>query len=181
MSSAAAAAARTHSPTHSHQPHNVCVPRAAHPSLARRVYWQAFDSDPDWTLITNSIPTSTTLGSPVPKFYVLAQYSRHVRPGMTIINATDSQGGTTVAAYSPADKKLVLVTTNLATRSTTVTFDLSAFSNIAQGSATRWVTVMASSGDKYAAYTDVAVSGTTAVATMEGNSVTTIEIDGVVA
>ena len=67
------------------------------------VLWQ-----PDWEVIGFD-PKG---GPPLLKkqYYALAQYSRFIRPGFQIISA----GGAfnTLAAYSPASKRLVLVTTN---------------------------------------------------------------------
>ncbi len=67
------------------------------------VLWQ-----PDWEVIGFD-PNG---GPPLLKkqYYALAQYSRFIRPGFQIISA----GGAfnTLAAYSPASKRLVLVTTN---------------------------------------------------------------------
>lgn len=47
------------------------------------------------------------MGAPNNKYFVLAHYSRHIRPGYTIIDNDDSN---TVTAFSPADQKLVIVT-----------------------------------------------------------------------
>lgn len=67
------------------------------------VMWQ-----PDW----NVIAFDPNGGSPHLKkqYYALAQYTRFIRPGFQII----SSGGAynTLAAYSSASKRLVLVTTN---------------------------------------------------------------------
>jgi O-glycosyl hydrolase len=67
------------------------------------VLWQ-----PDWEVIRFD-PQG---GAPQMKkqYYALAQYSRFIRPGFQIVSA----GGAykTLAAYSPASKRLVLVTTN---------------------------------------------------------------------
>ena len=67
------------------------------------VLWQ-----PDW----NVIAFDPKGGAPHPKkqFYVLAQYTRFIRPGFQIISAGGAYN--TLAAYSPASKRLVLVSTN---------------------------------------------------------------------
>ena len=57
------------------------------------------------------------------KFYVLAHYSRHIRPGMEII---DGGEGNTIAAYDNSRSLLVLVTTNYGNPQY-VTYDLSNF------------------------------------------------------
>ncbi len=84
------------------------------------VLWQ-----PDW----NVIAFDPKGGVPVPKkqFYALAQYTRFIRPGFQII----SSGGAynTLAAYSPASKRLVLVSTNW-DEATSNDLDLSVFAGI---------------------------------------------------
>ena len=67
------------------------------------VLWQ-----PDW----NVIAFDPHGGAPHPKkqFYALAQYTRFIRPGFQIISAGGAYN--TLAAYSPASKRLVLVSTN---------------------------------------------------------------------
>lgn len=67
------------------------------------VLWQ-----PDW----NVIAFDPKGGAPHPKkqFYVLAQYTRFIRPGFQIISAGGAYD--TLAAYSPSSKRLVLVSTN---------------------------------------------------------------------
>jgi O-glycosyl hydrolase len=81
------------------------------------VLWQ-----PDW----NVIAFDPKGGAPQPKkqFYALAQYTRFIRPGFQIISAGGAYN--TLAAYSPALKRLVLVSTNWDTV-TTNDLDLSAF------------------------------------------------------
>jgi O-glycosyl hydrolase len=67
------------------------------------VLWQ-----PDWEVIRFD-PQG---GLPLPKkqYYALAQYSRFIRPGFQIISAGGAYN--TLAAYSAASKRLVLVSTN---------------------------------------------------------------------
>jgi galactan endo-1,6-beta-galactosidase len=57
------------------------------------------------------------------KSHVLAQYSRHIRPGMAIV---ESSGEAAVAAFSAQEKKLVIVVFNDGP-ARRATFDLSAF------------------------------------------------------
>ena len=67
------------------------------------VLWQ-----PDWGVVRFD-PNG---GAPVPRkqYFALAQYSRFIRPGFRIISAGGAYN--TLAAYSAASKRLVLVTTN---------------------------------------------------------------------
>jgi galactan endo-1,6-beta-galactosidase len=57
------------------------------------------------------------------KSHVLAQYSRHIRPGMTIV---ESSSEAAVAAFSAQERKLVIVVFNDGP-ARRATFDLSAF------------------------------------------------------
>jgi O-glycosyl hydrolase len=89
------------------------------------VLWQ-----PDW----NVIAFDPKGGMPHPKkqFYALAQYSRFIRPGFQIISAGGAYN--TLAAYSPASKRLVLVSTNW-DATTSNDLDLSAFAGIPSSAA----------------------------------------------
>jgi O-glycosyl hydrolase len=84
------------------------------------VMWQ-----PDWNVI--AFDPSGGAARPQKQYYALAQYTRFIRPGFQIISA----GGAyhTLAAYSAAAKRLVLVTTNWDT-ATKNDLDLSAFTGI---------------------------------------------------
>ena len=72
-------------------------------------YWQALDADgkdKNWGMI-NASDSALTIGPVEPKYYVMAQYSRHIRQGMTIISSGDANS---LAAYDPVAQKLVIVT-----------------------------------------------------------------------
>ena len=131
-------------------------------------YWQPLDSG-GWGLIQSN-PGDNWIGNANPKYFVMAQYSRHIRPGMTIV---DGGGGSTVAAYDAAGKKLVLVTTNYDTAQW-ITHDLSAFSFLS-GLVRRWTTVTGT-GDKYFPRTDITLAGKSLSAFFPVNSVQTFEI-----
>jgi O-glycosyl hydrolase len=84
------------------------------------VLWQ-----PDW----NVIAFDPHAGAPQLKkqFYALAQYTRFIRPGFQMISAREVNN--TLAAYSRASKRLVLVSTNWDTV-TPNDLDLAAFSGL---------------------------------------------------
>jgi galactan endo-1,6-beta-galactosidase len=96
-------------------------------------YWQPFDGS-GWGLI-NATLSNGRIGNANPKYFVLAQYTRHIRPGMTIIESGD---GNSVAAYDPALRKVVIVTANYGTAQT-ITYDLSNFPHAA-GPVQVWTT-----------------------------------------
>ena len=58
------------------------------------------------------------------KYYVLAQFTRHIHPGMTIL---DGGSDNTVAAYGAANQKLIIVAVNWGDAQYPY-FDLSIFS-----------------------------------------------------
>lgn len=140
------------------------------------IYWQVLDGS-DWGLIDADNDTGT-IGAVRPKFFVLAQYSRHVRPGMRIIRSSDVN---TVAAYDPAARRLVLVTTNYSSAQR-ISYDLSAFGMV--GGATgglvrRWAT-QTGGGDSYAPHDDTFLDGKQFASFFTQNTVQTFEIDNVV-
>jgi O-glycosyl hydrolase len=138
------------------------------------VYWQVMDPSAGWATIAYD-PSSRTAGAVQSKYYVLAQFTRHIRPGMRIINTGD---GSTAAAYDAANKKLVIVAVNTGAAQT-LTFNLSAFTSVS-GGVTRWTTVPAGS-DRYVKRTDVSLSGKSVSLAFPAASVQTIEIAGVTA
>jgi galactan endo-1,6-beta-galactosidase len=73
------------------------------------VYWQALDSGA-WGLVEAN-PKDRWAGHPNAKLFVLAHYSRHIRPGMRILHV-ECEDKNSVAAYSDDEKKLVLVSLN---------------------------------------------------------------------
>ena len=134
-------------------------------------YWQPLDSG-GWGLIQSN-PGDNWIGSANPKYFVLAQYTRHIRPGMTIL---DGGEGNTVAAYDAAARKLVIVTINYSTTQT-ITYDLSNFFNVS-GPVRRWVT-LTGSGSKYARIADTTVNNKTFAALFAASSVQTFEVQNV--
>lgn len=144
--------------------------RALHPTAW--CYWQPLDGG-GWGLIQSNLATKT-IGTVNPKLYVLAHYSRHIRPGMKIL---DGGGADTVAAYDAAARKLIVITTNYATPQT-VTVDLSRFST-ASGPVRRWTTNFTTSGEKYNLHTDTTLSGKRFSASFAANTIQTFEIQNV--
>jgi galactan endo-1,6-beta-galactosidase len=140
-------------------------------------YWQVMDPTTGWAMIAydaNTLQPTTVQ----PKYYVMAQFSRHIRPGMTILDTGVSYAA---AAYDATARRLVLVAVNTATTAQTLTFDLSRFSTVTGGSGgvvPRWNTVTGG-GDMYRAYTDTRVSGKSVSAVFAPGAVQTLHVDGV--
>jgi len=78
-------------------------------------FWQ-----PDWGVIDakNGHPR------PLRQFYAIAQYTRFIRPGFTVLS---SQGDNTLGALSPDGRRLVLVAINARDEGATEDFDLTQF------------------------------------------------------
>ncbi|RYP64110.1 hypothetical protein DL771_008929 [Monosporascus sp. 5C6A] len=139
------------------------------------VYWQVIDGG-GWGLIDGN-NDNRSLGSPSQKYYVLAQFSRHIREGMRIL---DGGSGSTIAAYDAKNRKLVIAYYNSG-GAQTVNFDLSQFSQRpADGTkVTRWRTSIGNGGDRYVQDTGATISGTRLTSRFETNSVQTFEIGNV--
>jgi galactan endo-1,6-beta-galactosidase len=153
---------------------NLCLDfRWLHPTAW--VYWQVMDPSAGWGLIRYD-GSSLQAGAVETKLYVLAQFTRHVRPGMRILGAgTDN----VVAAYDPAARRLVLAAVNTGAAQT-ITFDLSRFTTVPAGTITRWTTVTSSGGDRYVRRADVTPNGKSVRLAFPAGSVQTLQLDGVV-
>ena len=141
------------------------------------VYWQVMDPSAGWALIDYD-PSTFQPGSVQNKLYVLAQFTRHIRPGMRIL---DTGTDTVAAAYDPAAHRLVLVAVNTGAAQT-VTFDLSGFSTVTGGTGglvPRWRTSTQGGSDRYTAADDTHLSNKTFQAAFEAGAVQTFQIDGV--
>jgi galactan endo-1,6-beta-galactosidase len=138
------------------------------------VYWQAFDYG-GWGLV-QADGNSGWLGPVNPKYFVLAQLSRHIRPGMRILDGGEAN---TVAAYDAAARKLVIVTTNYG-NAQWINYDLSAFHGVVGrgGLVHRWAT-QTGGGELYGAHDDTWLSGPRFWSWFEPNTVQTFEIENV--
>jgi len=86
------------------------------------VYWQVLDQG-GWGLIRADIDNRTVEGVS-PKHFVLAQFTRHIRPGMIML---DGGGTETAAAYDEEGKKLVIVALNGKPTPRTLRLDITGF------------------------------------------------------
>jgi galactan endo-1,6-beta-galactosidase len=134
-------------------------------------YWQAFDSG-GWGLIQSN-PGDNWIGSANMKYFVLAQYTRHIRPGMVII---DGGEGNTIAAYDAANRKLVIITMNY-DLAQNITYDLSAF-YAAAGPIQRWMTATGN-GIEYAAASSPVLRNAQFTVAFSTNTIQTFEVRNV--
>jgi galactan endo-1,6-beta-galactosidase len=152
---------------------NLCLDfRWLHPTAW--VYWQVMDPTAGWSLIHYDGNTLQP-GNVQTKLYVLAQFTRHIRPGMRVIG-TDA--GNAVAAYDPATRRLVLVAVNTGSAQT-ITFDLSRFGTVPSATVPRWSTATSGSGDRYTQRVDMRPDGKLLRVPFAAGAVQTLQIDGV--
>lgn len=135
------------------------------------LYWQPLDSG-GWGLIQSN-PGDNWIGNANPKYFVLAQYTRHIRPGMKIIDGGEAN---TVAAYDANARKLVIVTTNYGTAQW-INYDLSRFTTVS-GPITRWAT-NTGGGDQHTQHNDTNLSGKKLWSWFPANTVQTFEVQNV--
>jgi galactan endo-1,6-beta-galactosidase len=110
----------------------------------------------------------------------MAQFSRHIRPGMTIV---DTGVDYAAAAYDATAKRLVIVAANKATSAQTLTFDLSRFTTVSGGTGglvPRWNTLTSGGGDLYTSHSDTYLGGKSLAVPFAAGAVQTLQVDGVV-
>ena len=116
------------------------------------------------------------------KYYGFGQYTRYIRPGMTIIGANSS----TLAAYDPKNDQLVVVAINSAKKDKLAKIDLSGFDEITGKTKITAIRTSGSleDGENWADVTDsdeisLSKAESAAFANLLGNSITTYIIDGI--
>lgn len=139
------------------------------------VYWQAIDGS-GWGLIVGD-NMGVTLSAPNQKYFCLAQFSRHIREGMRIL---DGGSDHVVAAYDAANSKLVIVAVNWGAAQY-INFDLSGFATGGKSGQTipRWYTQISSGSQYVSAPSDTVQSGTKFWSYFEKNEIQTFEIPNV--
>ncbi|KAL8380755.1 hypothetical protein RB595_005168 [Gaeumannomyces hyphopodioides] len=137
------------------------------------VYWQLIDGGGWGTLDGDN--NAKRLGAVNQKHYLLALFTRHIRPGMIILDS----GEYNVAAYDAAARKLVIVAVNWQ-NAQYLNFDLSRFSRPGSDGALvpRWST-MIGSGEQYVQYSDTRMVGNKFWSLFQKNQVQTFEISNV--
>jgi galactan endo-1,6-beta-galactosidase len=149
---------------------------ALHPTAW--AYWQPLDTNPNWAMIQYTPPSTTnpvaTVGSVKNKYYLMAQFSRHIRSGMKILHTGVAY---TAAALDETTNKLVIVAANTSATLTNLTFDLSRFTTVTgrNGVVNRWNT---GAGDAYAARS-ATLNGKSLTVPINARCVQTVEVEGV--
>ena len=105
------------------------------------------------------------------KYYCFGQYTRYIRPGMTMLNSS----GNTMAAYDKENDQLVIVAYNAAPSKSDMTFDLSQFDE----SGTSAKAIRTSNTENWGDAGTIDVKDGKLSVSLEASSVTTFIIDGV--
>ncbi|HAG12331.1 MAG TPA: alpha-L-arabinofuranosidase [Ruminococcus sp.] len=105
------------------------------------------------------------------KYYCFGQYTRYIRPGMIMLNSSDS----TMAAYDKQNHQLVIVAYNTGGSANNMTFDLSQFDTV--GAAAN--IVRTSQSENWANAGTAPISDSTLNVSLPANSVSTFIIDDV--
>ena len=141
-----------------------------HPSVW--CMWQPLDGS-GWGLIYAE-PENHTIGAANIKYYMMAQYTRHIRPGMIMLDSDDPN---TTESLDEKTDTLVIVTVNSGPAES-VTYSLNTGQQPARESwlnVRRWETD-ASGPNKYTEYPDSVIADTSLMVHFPARSVQTIEI-----
>jgi galactan endo-1,6-beta-galactosidase len=143
-----------------------------HPSAW--VYWQPLD-DYGWGLIDSSI-RSGEIGAPATKYFVYAQFTRTIRPGMTLLTSNDPN---TILGYDAERRVLGIVTVNPG-GSRSIAYDLSMF-RMVDPRVKRWVTKTegGAAGGRYAEDDNVALDESAMQVEFDAKSVQSLIVTGV--
>jgi O-glycosyl hydrolase len=139
------------------------------------VIWQAANSGDGldgvnvWGLV--NYDSNFNLSYP-PRYWAMAQYSRFIRPGSIFIDNNDAN---TLTAYDPATQKLVLVTVNPSSSSTTVTYNLTRFNTVGSSAAA----YRTSSSQSLATLANISIANKSFSSATPAQSITTYVINNV--
>ena len=108
------------------------------------------------------------------KYYGLGQFTRYIRPGSVLIPLSSE----TLAAYHQETGMLTLVALNTKNKETTVSFDLSAFSQLGDRAQVIRTSGSMADGEHWDEAGEIALSGASLSANLPANSITTLVIPG---
>ena len=104
------------------------------------------------------------------KYYTFGQFSRYIRPGMTMLNSSDR----TLAAYDQKNGRLVITAVNSGSSAADYSFDLSGFTAVG----TSAQVIRTSNYESWKELSPVTLSGDNLNVSLAAQSVTTFIIDG---
>ena len=138
------------------------------------VYWQAIensDTTNSYGLIQTPFSSSSQTYTIMKQYYGMEQYSKFIRPGFTIIDASDSN---TTAAWNPDTGRVVVVMSNPGSSARSTSLDLSGFSTLPSSASVYQTTSTAN----FVQLSDAPVSNKALSVTLPAESITTYVIDG---
>ncbi|MFJ3908348.1 glycoside hydrolase [Streptomyces vinaceus] len=148
------------------------------------VLWQAVEDyenmtpaheDSNWGLIQTDFTPADAANEPLrtnKKYWVMAQYSRFVRPGSRVIGTDDAH---TLAAVRPGGQGAVVVHANASDSARTIALDLTGFRDVSAAPVQRYTTDATRDVHREA---DVSTTGRRLTVTLAPRSVTTLVIPG---
>ncbi len=135
------------------------------------VYWQTMDSAGGWGFVWSALDSRTDTTYRVnQKYYVMANYSRFIRPGSQIIADDDAHS---LAAVDPQRRHVIVVATNPLQQPQQVNYDLTGISSVGR-TARVWQTC---TGEQLKSLKGVPVINGKFAATLPPMSVTTFVVD----
>lgn len=109
------------------------------------------------------------------KYYAYGQFSRYIRPGMTLIHIDEN----TLGAYDSENKKAVIVAINTTAKTQKVELDLSDFSTVGEKSEVIVTSGNTEGGKKWQRENDLKVEDKILKVTLEPNSISTFIIKNI--
>lgn len=109
------------------------------------------------------------------KYYAFGQFSRYIRPGFTMLNAS----GNNVAAYDEKNDQLVIVAVNTSSTNREVNYDLSQFDSIGSNVQVIRTSGDVQSGENWKEFSPVSTNSSGFSTSLLANSVTTFIINDV--
>lgn len=142
------------------------------------LYWQVLEPASAWGLVNGKFGDKENPDAGAPSwvyynYYVMAQFTRFLRPGQQIIGNSDPNS---VVAYDAKQRRLVIVTVNYANPQP-VSYDLS---NLNQVGSSGSLTTTHTNGSKLFQTSPLKVGNKRFTLDVEANSVSSIVINGVV-
>lgn len=108
------------------------------------------------------------------KYYAYGQFTRYIKPGMTIIASAPN----TLAAYNKATGEIAIVAVNSSDKDSTAEFDLRAFTSTGSSAKVIRTSGAFEGGEHWAELPAIDVENKEFTATLKGNSITTFVIEG---
>ena len=143
------------------------------------VFWQAVESEQaqtslnkNWGLLHGDFQNGTETWSVTKKFHVMMQYTRGIKPGSTMLEATHADA---VAFVNATDRTLTIVQRNAGTTSSVYGYDLSTFPAVGAVA----TAVRTSASENHQMLPDIAVVNKRLVAPIPAQSVTTFVVSDV--